>query len=225
MYSPYPYPQRTTAAIRSSLAGKVFGLLAFSFAFTAVGGMAGVALGPGVAMLGSIGALVAFIALGFVREKAGWNLGLLYAANFLMGMGIGPIVGIYAAVAPRVLGNALVMTFALVGGLGVYAWRTERDLTKLENLLTPALLGLVLVSFVGMLAQMFIGRMPLFQFVLSIGTAVIFSGFMLSDMQRLREANDDSLPVAIMMAVGLYLNIINIFLALLRILDYLRSDD
>lgn len=219
MYSPYP-SARASAAVRSALVGKVFGLLAFSFAFTLVGGLAGMALGPGVSMIASFAALGAVFGLSFVREKAPWNLVVLYAFTFLMGMGIGPIVGHYAAVAPGILGNALLMTGGLTGGLGVYAWRTERDLTQLQNILFPAMIGLLVLSLVGLFF-----RTPVFQLLLSLGAAVIFSGMMLVDVQRMRQAEDDSLPTAIMLAVGIYLNIINIFMAILRILGIIRSDD
>lgn len=218
MYTPYPYEQ-TRAVAKGALVGKVFGLLAFSFAFSAVGGVVGMAM-PGVALFASLGALGCVFALSFLREKAGWNLGLLYAFTFLMGMGVGPIIGYYAAIAPGILGNALVMSAALIGGLGMYAWRTNRDLTSLQSLLFPALIGLILLSIVGIFL-----RMTAFQLMLSLGTVVIFSGFMLVDVQRLREAQDDSLPTAIMLTVGLYLNIINIFMSILHILGILRNDE
>lgn len=218
MYSPYP-SQRASQAVRSALVGKVFGLLSFSFAFSVVGGIAGMAM-PGVALFASFGALACVFALGFAREKTGLNLALLYGMTFLMGMGMGPIIGYYAAVAPGILGNALVMTGGLTGGLGLYAWRSNRDLTQLQNILFPALIGLVLLSIVGIFL-----RMPAFQLMLSLGAAVIFSGLMLVDVQRLRDAQDDSLPTAIMMTVGLYLNIVNIFMAILQILGIFRSDE
>jgi modulator of FtsH protease len=217
MYSPYPYGQ-SQAAVRGALVGKVFGLLAFSFGFSVVGGVVGMTV-PGMALFASLGALVTMFALTFMREKAGWNLGLLYLFTFLMGMGVGPIIGFYAAAAPGIVGNALVMTGGLVGGLGLYAWRTNRDLTSLQNILFPALIGLILLSIVGLFLQM-----TAFQLMLSLGTVVIFSGFMLVDVQRLREAQDDSLPTAIMLTVGLYLNIINIFMSILHILGILRDE-
>jgi modulator of FtsH protease len=218
MYTPYSYGQ-TSAAVRSSLVGKVFGLLAFSFGFTVIGGVVGMAV-PGLALFATFGALACVFALNFVREKAGWNLGVLYAFTFLMGMGLGPIIGYYAAAAPSVVGNALLMTGGLTGGLGIYAWRTNRDLTKLQNFLFPALIGLVVLSLVGLFLHM-----TALQILLSLGTVVIFSGFMLVDIQRLRRAPDDSLPTAIIMTVGLYLNIINIFMAILQLLGIARNND
>lgn len=218
MYTPYP-SQQASQAVRSALVSKVFGLLSFSFAFTVVGGIVGMAV-PGVALFASLGAMACVFALGFAREKTGLNLGLLYGMTFLLGMGIGPIVGYYAANAPGILGNALVMTGGLVGGLSLYSWRSTRDLTKLQNILFPALIGLVLMSIVGI----FIGS-SIFQLMLSLGAAVIFSGLMLVDVQRLRNAQDDSLPTAIFMTVGLYLNIVNIFMSILHILGIFGSSN
>ena len=218
MYTPYPSP-RATQAVRTALVSKVFGLLSFSFAFTVVGGIVGMAA-PGLSLFAALGAMGMVFALGYAREKTGLNLALLYGMTFLMGMGVGPIIGMYAAVAPGVLGNALVITGGLVGGLSLYSWRSERDLTQLQNILFPALIGLVLMSIVGIFL-----RMPAFQLMLSLGAAVIFSGLMLVDVQRLRDAQDDSMPTAIMMTVGLYLNIINIFMSILQILGFVSRDD
>jgi uncharacterized protein len=55
-------------------------------------------------------------------------------------------------------------------------------------------------------------------------TAVLFSGFVMYDMQRLKNAQA-GLDDPIMLAVGIYLSIFNLFLAILRIFGYLSSSD
>ncbi len=216
MYSPYPYERH---AVRGALLGKVFGLLTFSFVFTLFGGVVGFAM-PGLAFIAMLGSLGCVFALHFVKDKAGWNLGVLYTLTFLMGMGLGPIIGFYAASAPGILSNALLVTGGLTAALGAYAWRTERDLTKLQDYLFPALIGLVVLSLVGIFFQA-----TAFQLLLSAGAAVIFSGLLLVDLQRVRRVEDDSLPTAILLTVGIYLDLVNLFTAILRIMGFARNDD
>ena len=60
--------------------------------------------------------------------------------------------------------------------------------------------------------------------IASVVTAVLFSGFVMYDMQNLKNAQmgvDDP----IMLAIGIYLSIFNLFLAILRIFGYLSSSD
>jgi len=64
----------------------------------------------------------------------------------------------------------------------------------------------------------------IFGFLLSVVTAILFSGFVMYDMQRLKNAQlgvDDP----IMLAVSIYLSIFNLFLAILRIFGFLSSSD
>ena len=55
-------------------------------------------------------------------------------------------------------------------------------------------------------------------------TAVLFSGFVMYDMQRLKNAQS-GVDDPIMLAVGIYLSIFNLFLAILRIFGFLSSSD
>ena len=85
---------------RGNLLGKVFGLLAFSMAFTAVGAVLGLRLGPGLAFPATIGMMIISFALGFARNVRFLNLVLMYTLTFLAGIALGGIVTAYIAAGP-----------------------------------------------------------------------------------------------------------------------------
>jgi len=207
-------------ARRETLVGRVMGLLAFSLLFTAGGALLGQQLGPGALLISIVGSLGMLIGLYFTKDRPGLNLGLFYAFSVFEGMALGLIVESYVA---RGLGslvvNAAVTTAGLVLLLGVYAWTTKRDLSGLGGYLTAGLLVVVVASLVGIFVQ----ATP-FQLILSAATALLFSGFVLYDIQRLRNAEGSQYD-AVLLAVSIYLDIYNLFLAILRLFGILRGSD
>ena len=207
-------------ARRETLVGRVMGLLAFSLLFTAGGALLGPQLGPGAILISIVGSLGTLIALYFTKTRPGLNLGLFYAFSVFEGMALGVIVESYVA---RGLGtlvvNAAVTTAGLVLLLGAYAWTTKRDLSGLGGYLTAGLLAVLVASIVGIFFQA-----PLFSLILSAATALVFSGFVLYDIQRLRRAEGSQYD-AVLLAVSIYLDIYNLFLAILRLFGILRGSD
>ena len=207
-------------ARRETLVGRVMGLLAFSLLFTAGGALLGPQLGPGAILVSIVGSLGTLIALYFTKTRPGLNLGLFYAFSVFEGMALGVIVESYVA---RGLGalvvNAAVTTAGLVLLLGAYAWTTKRDLSGLGGYLTAGLLAVLVASIVGIFFQA-----PLFSLILSAATALVFSGFVLYDIQRLRRAEGSQYD-AVLLAVSIYLDIYNLFLAILRLFGILRGSD
>jgi modulator of FtsH protease len=207
---------------RATIVGQVMGLLAFSMLFTAGGAVLGRMLGPGGMILSIVGSLGTLLVLMFARSKlsAGVALGLFYAFSVFEGMALGLIIESYIA---RGLGsvvlNAAVTTAGLTLALGAYAWTTKRDLTGMAPYLMGGLFAVIIAGLVGIFFQS-----SMFHFILAVVTAVLFSGFVMFDLQRLKNANamtDD----AIMLAVSIYLSIFNLFLAILRIFGFLSSND
>ena len=197
------------------------GLLAFSLLFTAGGAVIGRTLGPASMILSIVGSIGCLIALYFTRAKPGLNLGLFYAFSVFEGMLLGLIVESYFARGQGgVVRNAAFTTGGLVALLGAYAWTTKRDLSGLGTYLGAALLAVIVASIVGIFFQA-----PLFQLLLAAATAVIFSGFVLYDIQRLRYAEASGQANAVWLAISIYLDIFNLFLAILRLFGFLSSSD
>ena len=207
-------------ARRGTLVGRVMGLLAFSLAFTAGGAVIGMAMGPAAMLLSIVGSIGCLIALFFARAKAGLNLGLFYGFSVFEGMALGLIIEAYIG---RGMGsvviNAASTTAALVLALGAYAWTTKRDLSGLGSFLMAGLFAVIIAGLVGIFFQS-----TMFQLLLAALTAMLFSGFVLYDLQRVKYA-EGSEGDAIMFAVAIYLDIFNLFLAILRIFGIFGSSD
>ncbi|HZO26787.1 MAG TPA: Bax inhibitor-1/YccA family protein [Chloroflexota bacterium] len=223
----WTYGQGMTQAQRGTIVGQVMGLLAFSLLFTAGGYLVGRALGPAGMIIGIVGALATVLALSFARTKmsSGVALGVFYLFSVFEGMTLGLIIDSYLARGMgMVVVNAATTTAGLVLVLSAYAWTTKRDLSGMGAYLMAGLLAVLLAGLVMMVLSLFGVPMGIFGFLLSVVTAVLFSGFVMYDMQRLKNAQA-GLDDPIMLAVGIYLSIFNLFLAILRIFGFLSSSD
>ena len=212
---------------RGTLVGQVMGLLAFSMLFTAGGYLVGRALGPGAMILGMIGTLACVLALSFARARMSHTvaLGVFYLFSVFEGMALGLIIDSYIARGMgSVVVNAATTTAALVLALGGYAWTTKRDLSGMGAYLMAGLIAVLLAGLVGIVLSLFGIPMGIFGFLLSVVTAILFSGFVMYDLQRLKyaEAGRDD---AIMLAISIYLSVYNLFISILQIFGFLSSSN
>ena len=216
----YSYDRPMERTLPGTLVGQVMGLLAFSMLFTAGGAVIGRALGPGGMLISIVGSIACLLALWFLKAKPGINLGLFYAFSVFEGMALGLIIDSYVA---RGLGsvviNAATTTAGLTLALGAYAWTTKRDLSGMGGYLMAGLLAVIIAGLVGIFIQS-----TMFHFILSAVTAVLFSGYVMYDLQRLKYAEGGS-GDAILLAVSIYLSVFNLFLAILRLFGFLGSSD
>lgn len=222
-YQPPQYGGYGVAAGASfqSLLSKVLTLLSLSLLVAGVG----LAFGWQMINSGNIGFLlpaiilevVALIALMIttraLKQAAALNLILLFVFTFLSGLTISAIIAAYVAIgAQTAVAEALVLTGVLAVGLGMYAWTTRRNLSRLMPFLFIGLLTLVVASIFSIFFNF-----GWLSFAIGVGGVVIFSGFILYDIQRIKYTQN-TLSAAILLTVSLYLDIINLFLSLLRIL-------
>jgi modulator of FtsH protease len=212
---------------QATIAGRVMGLLGFSLLFTAGGYLVGRPLGSAGMMISIIGSLACVFALSMARAKMSSivALGVFYLFSVFEGMALGLIIDSYLARGMgTVVVNASVTTSALVLMLSAYAWTTKRDLSGMATYLMVGLMAVILAGLVGIVLSFFGIGMGVFGFLLSVVTAVLFSGFVMYDMQRLRYARE-GVDDPIMLAVSIYLSIFNLFLAILRIFGYLQNSN
>ena len=142
----------------------------------------------------------------------------VYAA--LMGVSLSTILFLYT-------GTSIALTFfvtaATFGAMSLWGYTTSRDLTGFGSFLFMGLIGLILAS----LANFFFHSSQL-QFVVSVIGVLIFTGLTAYDSQSIKNlyfAGDDSEATgkkAIMGALRLYLDFINLFLYLLRFMGNRR---
>lgn len=211
----------TTVAARRAILGKVLFLLGVSFLCTAGGAFVGIALGPGSIILSLVGTIGTLIALFFLKEKSPLNLWLMYAFATFMGMSIGLVLQSYivGGLGGAVL-NAAATTGIVTVAAGGYGYTTKRDLSGLGAILFVGLIAVVVASLIGIFVQM-----PLFHLILSIAAALLFTGFLVFDLNRVAKAENPTEGQTILLAVSIYLDIINLFLALLRIFGIGGSSD
>lgn len=136
---------------------------------------------------------------------------VLYAA--LIGLSLGNLLLVYT-------GSSLVTTFVgAAAGFAALAWAgstSERDLSGIGTFLIIGVVGLV----VAMLVNLFL-RSPGFDLMLSAVGLTLFAGLTAVDAQRLERlygqaVNEGREPLAILGALTLYLDFLNLFLFLLR---------
>jgi FtsH-binding integral membrane protein len=133
----------------------------------------------------------------------------------LMGLSLSTIFLVYTG---NSIARVFFVTAAAFGALSLYGYTTKRDLSALGTFLFMGLIGIVIASLV----NIFIGS-TMMQFIISSVGVLIFSGLTAYDTQRIKEmysAVDDSSVMgrkAIMGALSLYLDFINLFMMLLNL--------
>ena len=213
-----PPPLGTAAISTQSLLAQVLGISALGFCITSLGAWlfqdvpAGVGL---IAMLVGFGLLFGTYA---ARRAETLSLLLFYAFTFCEGIGIAPVVGQYA----RSIGSGVVVDAALTTGLGMFAlgaivYATGLDLRRFQGYVTMALMGLIVIGIISMFVRFV--HPETYAWL----TLIIFTAYVLIDFARIRAGGDGLTPV--MLAVGIYLDALNIFLALLQIFGSRRSND
>jgi hypothetical protein len=117
------------------------------------------------------------------------------------------------------IASTFLITAGTFGAMSAYGYFTKRDLTTMGNLLGMALIGLVLASLV----NLFLGS-EIIYWATTYAGVIIFVGLIAYDTQKIKALNvignagtEEDKKEAIMGALTLYLDFINLFLFLLRI--------
>ena len=199
----------------------VSGITAFWFAssgmvynlYSETGGMN--ALGW-IIMLAPLG-LVMLMGFGFQKLSVLQLIGVFMAYSLLTGMSLSFIFLVYSA--PSIVSTFFIsaITFGIMAFAG---YTTKTDLTKMGSLLIMALIGIVIASVI----NLFIGSGPL-DYIISIVGVLVFTGLTAYDVQKIKRigagiehGTASSQKLMIMGALTLYLDFINLFLMLLRLL-------
>jgi uncharacterized protein len=116
---------------------------------------------------------------------------------------------------------AFVTTAGTFGAMSIFATVTRRDLSSWGSFLFMGLIGVVIASVV----NIFLNSSAM-SFVISCAAVVVFTGLAAYDTQKLRalaRAGGGSAAMPVNGALALYLDFVNLFLALLRLLGNRRS--
>ncbi len=213
---PRPFGYAPAVSVQSLL-GQVLGITSIGLIITAAGAyfFQNVAYGAGlIAML--VGFLL-LIGINVARNNPALSLGMFYAFALLEGIGLAPVIHTYVVT----IGSDVVVQAAATTGLGMLAlacivYATGIDFRRFQGYLFIALIGLVLVGIVSVLTHW------IHPATYSWLTLLIFTGLVLVDFARIRAGGDGLSPVQL--AVQIYLDAINIFLAILQLLGGRRRD-
>ncbi|MGM3174302.1 Bax inhibitor-1 family protein [Dickeya lacustris] len=159
-----------------------------------------------------------FVLSGMVHRLSGGvatTLFMLYSA--LTGLTMASIFIVYSGSS---IASTFVITAGMFGIMSLYGYTTRRDLTKLGSLLTMALIGMLLATLVNLWL-----KSTGLQMALSYIGVLVFVGLTAYDTQKLKQLGetlsednrDEMRKYAIMGALSLYLDFINLFLTLLRL--------
>jgi len=133
----------------------------------------------------------------------------------LMGASVSSIFLVYAG---QSIAQVFFITAASFGALSLWGYTTSKDLSGWGSFLFMGLIGIIIASLV----NLFIGSTAL-QFAVSVIGVLVFAGLTAYDTQQIKEmysANDDgsvSGRKAVMGALRLYLDFINLFMMLLQL--------
>jgi FtsH-binding integral membrane protein len=151
--------------------------------------------------------------IGSLTPSTAFTLFMVYAA--LLGLMLSSIFLTYTHTS---IARVFFISAASFGALSLYGYTTQRNLSPIGSFLWMGLIGLLIAMLVNLFLQS-----PMFQFVISAAGVLIFAGLTAWDTQRIKEMYDpqeDGTIVgrkAVMGALKLYLDFINIFIFLLQL--------
>jgi len=195
------------AAVTTDAAGKIVSLTAFGQAIFS---------GPMVIvlLLATLG-LVFFISFRIQRLQFATALALFMIYSALLGVMLSSIFLTYTGAS---ITRVFFISAASFGALSLYGYTTQRDLSAMGSFLIMGLFGIIIASLV----NIFLKSSGLDWAISVIGVGV-FAGLTAYDTQRIKEmydSMDDNGTLgrkAIMGALSLYLDFINLFMMLLRL--------
>jgi FtsH-binding integral membrane protein len=166
-------------------------------------------------------ALVFVFSFGIQRMSVGTAQALFWVYAALMGVSLSPILLLYTDVS---IARTFFITAATFGAMSLWGYTTTRDLTGMGRFLIMGVIGIIIASIV----NIFLGSTAL-DFAISFIGVIAFTGLTAYDTQKIKEmyyVGDDGTVAgrkAIMGALTLYLDFVNLFLFLLRLFGSQRN--
>ena len=138
-----------------------------------------------------------------------------WAFAAVMGLSLSSIFLVFTGAS---IARVFFITAATFGGMSLWGYTTKRDLSGMGSFLMMGLIGIIIASVV----NIFIGSTAL-QFAVSVIGVLVFTGLTAYDTQRIKEEYSENYgseslgKMALMGALSLYLNFINLFTMLLSL--------
>ncbi|MBM5782310.1 MAG: Bax inhibitor-1/YccA family protein [Pelagibacterales bacterium] len=139
----------------------------------------------------------------------------LWIYSALMGLSLASIFVIYTGTS---VARVFFITASVFGAMSLYGYTTKKDLTGVGSFLIMGLIGLIIASVVNIFL-----KSSALEFALSVVGVLIFIGLTAYDTQRIKQtyyqvagSSELATKMAVMGALSLYMDFINLFIMLLR---------
>ncbi len=172
-----------------------------------------------IVMLAPLG-VVLYMSFGIRKMSASKAQTTFWIFAALMGLSLSSIFLVYTGTS---ITRVFFITAGTFGAMSIYGYTTKRDLTKFGSFLMMGLIGIIIASIVNIFM-----KSSMMYFVISILGVLIFVGLTAYDTQKIKNMylSSDSGELmgkkAIMGALTLYLDFINLFIMLLRLFGQRR---
>ena len=172
-----------------------------------------------VLMLAPLG-IVFYMSFGIAKMSASKAQTVFWIFAALMGASLSSIFLVYTGAS---ITRVFFITAGTFGAMSIYGYTTKKDLTKLGSFLIMGLFGIIIASIVNIFM-----KSSMMYFVISIIGVLVFVGLTAYDTQKIKNmylASDSGELIgkkAVMGALTLYLDFINLFIMLLRLFGQRR---
>ncbi len=220
-----PAASQDLALRQNRVLRNTYALLALSMVPTVAGALAGLSLNFSFFAGSPVMGLVAFLAIawgfmyGIARTKdSGWGVALLLGFTFFMGLMLSGILRVALGFSNggTLIAMAAGGTGAIFFALSGIAATTKRDFSNMGKFLFA---GAILI-LVAALANAFL-QIPALHLAISAIAVVVFSAYILYDINRIVHGGEDNYIVA---TLSVYLDIYNVFVSLLQLLMAFTGD-
>lgn len=212
------------AVVRNRILRNTYMLLAISMIPTVVGAWLSLKLGlnqilsPGISMIVFFAGAFGLMFLIERNKNSSAGVGFLLLFTFFMGIMLSRMLGYVLSLGDGA--NLIMLAFggtaAIFAAMAAIATTTKRDFTHLHKTL---IIGAVVI-IVAAIANVFL-QIPALTLTISLLAIVIFSAFMLVDLQRIVNGGETNYISA---TLSLYLSIYNVFVSLLSILGITSNE-
>ena len=165
-------------------------------------------------------AVIFYMSFGINKMSTSKAQTVFWIFTILMGLSLSWVLIVFTEIS---VARVFFITSATFGAMSIYGYTTKRDLTKLGSFLMMGLIGIIIASLVNIFL-----KSTMMHFVISILGVLIFVGLTAYDTQKIKNmySASDTIEVsgkkAIMGALTLYLDFINLFIMLLRLFGQRR---
>lgn len=193
----------------SAFVGQVFWLVALMIgAATAAGFLSrDFVISGGLFWILFIGWMGLTFAVHAVKDRPGINVGAVLIHAAISGLIISPLLQRYELESVLM---AVVITGVASVGLGLFAVTTRYDFSGLGGYLFGGLILLIIASLLSFV-------LPIPNQLITIGGTVLFGLLLIFDVQRVRAQQNRTQGNAVVAALSIYLDILNLFLFILRL--------